>query len=62
MSGEDDYVCIHEWVYSSEVIATNPPIYRKICKLCGKQEEEHGTYYNANEYDELVEKFRKKNE
>jgi hypothetical protein len=50
--------CNHEWVYSPLVIATNPPIYRKICRKCGKKEEGGEFSVGLDEYYRVVERFR----
>jgi len=47
----------HDWVYSPWVAATLPPIYTKICKICGKIEEEQPTYHISETYDEIFKKF-----
>ena len=53
--------CQHDWVYSPFVALSNPPIYKKICKKCGKTEEERGDYVDSSEYDRTVKKFIGKN-
>ena len=40
---------------------SNPPIHKKICKKCGKMEEERGHSIDTWEYDRVVEKFVGKN-
>ena len=52
--------CEHDWCYSPEVIATNPPIHQKICRKCGKHEEEQGAFVDSSEYYRLLEKFKEK--
>lgn len=49
--------CQHEWIQSPYVIATNPPIYRFICKKCGAEKEEYDQYSDFGEYDRIKKKF-----
>jgi len=51
--------CQHEWVYSPVVITTNPPIYTKICRLCGKKEEERGIFRDLSEYSQIEDRVKK---
>ena len=54
----DERVCRHEWVYSNIVLLSNPPIYQKICKLCGLEELQFGVYSGAKEeYSQIKAKF-----
>ena len=49
--------CNHEWVFDNVVICTNPPIYHKICKLCGRVEHEFGVAVDYSEFGDFYEKF-----
>ena len=49
--------CNHEWVYSDRVLTSNPPIYEKICKICGEQEYERKTIKKEETYDEILRRF-----
>lgn len=48
--------CKHDWVYSDVVSLSYPPIKHKICKICGKKEDEQEAIIET-EYDKLVKKF-----
>ena len=50
--------CNHKWVYSNNVLLSNPPIYKKICKICGKQELEREKIKNDETYDEIIVRFK----
>ena len=55
---EGDMNCKHEWCFDNMIIATNPPIYHKICKKCGRVEHVEGNYFEArNEFDDIYKKF-----
>lgn len=52
--------CNHDKVFSNYVLTSNPPQYPWICRKCGYMSRDIGEYYSArNEYEELIEKFRK---
>ena len=34
--------CKHEWVTENAVICTNPPMWHRICKKCGRVEHVRG--------------------
>ena len=49
--------CKHEWVYDDWVVLSNPPIYHRICKLCGRLEHEYGRRMESSKFGEINEEF-----
>lgn len=50
--------CKHEWVYSNSVLMSNPPIYKKICRLCGEEEYERKEVKREETYEQIQERFK----
>ena len=49
--------CQHKWEYDDIVIDTNPPMYHKICKKCGRLEHEYGSVIEPSAFEEIYKKF-----
>ena len=49
--------CNHVWVYANYVLTVMPPIYPKICALCGEKSSDRGTFDEGPTYDDIVKKF-----
>ena len=49
--------CEHQWVYDNAVILTNPPLYHKICKLCGRVEHERGRMEENDDFEQIHREF-----
>jgi len=54
--------CSHEYVYSSLVVMTFPPINHKICKLCGQVVEEQDEIRPIQSFEDLYNKFHNQGE
>jgi hypothetical protein len=55
--------CPHEWVMSDEIIMTNPPIYKYICRKCGMMKEWRELVFASPDqatYDDLVRQFHQR--
>ena len=49
--------CQHEWVTDDIVIATNPPLYHRICERCGRVEHINGAEILPSRFGEIFQKF-----
>jgi len=58
MKNEIDQLCEHDKVYSNVVLCTYPAQHPWICSKCGEMGT-NSDIISSNNYNELVEKFRK---
>lgn len=50
--------CQHSWVVSDSVLCSNPPQYKRICKICGKIETfRYGEIEEKETYEDIYKKF-----
>lgn len=54
--------CKHVKVYSEYILCSYPPQHQWVCKICGEQGADVVGTYKANEYDEVVKKFKEVND
>ncbi len=46
--------CKHEWVYSNQILLSNPPQQRKVCRLCKETGTDTMGDITTDEYSQIM--------